>query len=250
MNSRLLMSRSRTNHGVHSESYNAVVAGCSPAPWYRLDETAGTSAADSSSSALPLSVVGSWSFSGGGVSVPAPPGFAGLSRGLNLSATPNGSLISGAGFLPGAFGGTSYSGSWTVVMWVTGSSEASQYLISRVNNAAVIYQFVADTVEFFATSYTGSDPRPGSQISMAGNDTTTPHMIVYRYAAGRWCGFKDAAKIFDVTRNFYCNSSNTLYFGTDGAGHVAKSRVFDSQFYTRALSDTEIADMWAARNSP
>lgn len=248
MSRALLMARARVNHGAHSASYDSVVDSLGSAAWYRFDETAGTTVADSSGSALPLSVVGSWNFSGVGVSVPAPPGFAGLGRGLDFSATANGSLISSVGFPSTAFGGTSYSGSWTVLVWVAGSAPASQYLLSRVNNAALIYQFVADTIEFFTTSYTGSDPRPGSQISLAGSDTTTPHLIVYRYAAGQWSGFKDGVKIFDLARNFYCNSSNTLYYGTDGAGHVAKSRVFDSQFYTRALSDAEIADIWAARN--
>lgn len=232
-----------------SASYNSVVAAAAPAAWYRLDETTGTSAADSSGSALQMSVVGSWDFSGVGVSVPAPAGFAGLGRGLDLSATPNGSLIRAVGFPSTTFGGTSYSGSWTVVIWVAGSAQASQYLASRVNNAAIIYQFVADTVEFFSNAYTGTDPRPGSQISLPASDTATPHMIVYRYDAGQWSGFKDAVKVFDFARSFYCSSSNTLYFANDGVGHVSKSRIFDSQFYGRGLSDAEIAAMYAAKNA-
>ena len=245
--------------GAGAAAYNSIVAAAVPAHWWKIDEISGSVAADSVASGnLGMSPFGlSWTFADAGVSVPAPAGYLGLGRGINLSVTGGSGTSGGLSTRPipdGLFGASSATASWTVVIWVAGSAKTSQYIAARANNgAAVIYQFVTDTVEFFAVGYTGTNPRTGSQISLPAADTTTPHMIVYRYDNGQWSGWKDGVKVFDVARSFGCvygTSYDRFFIGNDGGGNYATTRTFDCQLYGRALTDTEITDMYASRNAP
>lgn len=244
--------------GAGAAAYNSIVAAAVPAHWWKIDEISGSVAADSvASGKLDMQRFGlSWTFADAGVSESAPAGYLGLGRGINLSVTGGSGTSGGINTSPipdGLFGASSATASWTVVIWVAGSAKTSQYIAARANNgAAVIYQFVTDMVEFFAVGYTGTNPRTGSQISLPAADTTTPHMIVYRYNNGQWSGWKDGVKVFDVARSFGCvygTSYDRFFIGNDGAGNVANTRVFDCQLYGRALTDTEITDMYAARNA-
>lgn len=228
-------------------TYNGVIAAASPALWWKLDEVTGTTAADSTTgTAHSGSLTGGAAFSDSGVSIPAPTGYAGLGRGVDFSAA---SVTDVQRLTTGIAWGA---GSWSLVMWVAGSAGASQYLASRVNAAAVIYQFVTDKVEFFSGSFSGSDPRPGSQISLPASDTVTPHLVVYRYddTAGTWSGWMDNVEVFHVTRAFSCDPADFHYLGSDSTTHVTNSRVWDHQLYTRYLSDSEIGAMWDARDVP
>lgn len=229
--------------------YNSLVVAAAPLLWWKLEETSGTTAADSTSStAHDGTLNGGANFGGSGVSVAAPSGYAGLGRGIDLSAASVNDVrgaLSGANVLDRT---GVLTGAWTVVVWVAGGS-ATGYLMCRRNDGAVIYNFVANTVEFFAQNYNGADPRPGSQISLSSADTTTPHMVVYRYNSGTWSGFKDGASVFSVSRSFNLFTGyDTLHVGSDSGPTAADSRVWDVQAYDRALSDTEIADMYAARD--
>lgn len=229
-------------------SYNATVAAAVPALWWRLDETAGTTAADSGSLGNAGTLTGGATFASSGVSISAPSGYAGLGAGINLSASSVTDVrkTSISGQILGL--NNASNDTWTWVVWVAGSAGGSQYIASNVNNAAIIYQFVTDTVEFFTSSFSGTNPRTGSGISLAASDTTTPHMIVYRYNQGTWSGFLDGVSVFSVSRSFAVPSFNNLYLGSDSSTSVCNSRVWDTQCYSRALSDSEISNIYAARN--
>lgn len=68
--------------------------------------------------------------------------------------------------------------------------------------AAVIYGFVANTVEFFSQGHSGTDPRAGSQIVI--NDLL-PHTIIYTYDGAVFRGFLDGVEKFAVTKAFSIN---------------------------------------------
>jgi hypothetical protein len=228
-----------------------MVATAAPNLWWKLDETTGTSAADSSGGGNAGTLTGGASFSSTGVSIAAPSGYAGLGTGINLSATSVTDVRkTGISTSGGVMASASAADAFTWVLWVAGSAGASQYLASNVNLHAIIYQFVTDTVEFFSSSFTGTDPRPGSQISLPAADTTTPHMIVYRYNNGTWSGFKDGVSVFSVSRSFAVGATAAMYVGSDSTTGSGNSRVWDVETYRRALSDTEIANLYAARNNP
>jgi hypothetical protein len=228
-------------------SYNGVVAAAAPQLWWKLNETSGTTAADSGSGGHPGTLTGGATFAGSGVSVAAPSGYAGLGSGIDLSAA---SVTDVGGAAAGVSFGTNATGAWTVQIWMAGSA-GSGYAASRSNDAAIINQFVSDKVEFFASGFSGSDPRTGSQISLPASDTTTPHLITYCYNNGTWSGFKDGVSVFSVSRSFGCVlTAATIRVGSDGGTSTCASRVWDFQIYNRALSGTEIADIYAARNNP
>lgn len=236
-----------------SAGYNALVASYAPDNWWRLDQTSGTAATDSGSQPFDGTLTGGSTFASSGVSVPAPTGYAGLGRGVDFAAAgvDDVRFVSGGADRP-AFAQPPLSyGSWTIVLVVAGSAGASQYLASRVNSAAIIYNFVADTVEFFALGYSGDDLRPGSQIPLDSSDATTPHKIVYRYdgATNSFTGWKDGTQVFAVTRHTAVQGSFSLFIGSDSTANRSNCKTWDFQGYNRALTDSEIADMWAARNN-
>jgi hypothetical protein len=230
-----------------TSSYNTVVSALSPDWWWRLEETSGTTATDSAASPHNGTLNGGATFAGSGVSVSAPSGYAGLGKGVDFGAA-SVKDITNAGSV--ALYGTSTS-SWTAVLWLTGASGSSQYALSRANDAAIIYGFTADTVEFFSIGFSGSDPRTGSGITLTASDTTTPHMIVYRYSNGTWSGFKDGSQVFSVSRSFGLPLiTSPTYLGSDSSTNVYNGKCYDAQFYARALSGSEIANIYAARNNP
>lgn len=229
-------------------SYPSMVAAAAPTVWWKLDETTGTTAADSGSSGNAGTLTGGATFASTGVSIAAPSGYAGLGTGINLSAASVTDVRKSSATVKVLGNGTN---PFTVLVWMAGSAGASQYVFSRVNDAAIIYQFVTDKVEFFSSIFTGSDPRTGSQISLPAADTTTPHLIMYRYDGTNWSGGLDGSIVFNVARSFSIGGSATFYLGSDGSTNVCNSRIWDMQSYTtRAITDAEFANLYAARNNP
>lgn len=229
-------------------SYSALVTSYAPKLWWKLDETSGTTAANSGGdgSGSDGTLSGGASFASSGVSIAAPAGYSGLGMGVDPTAASFNDIrdvVTATNYMVSTF---------TVVLWVAGSAGANQYLLCRVNDAAIIYQFVSDTVEFFSLGYSGSNPRTGSGISLPAADTTTPHMIVYRYDGTTWSGFKDGASVFSVTRTFGFpnHDANQIYLASDSAGSYGNSKTWDAQIYDTALSDAQILAMWNARDIP
>jgi len=237
--------------GSATQSYNTVVTNLAPKMWWKLEETSGTTAADSGSAAHPGTLNGGATFASSGVSISAPSGYAGIGKGVDFSATNvNDISRSAGGYFPmdNVTGGVN---KFTILLWVAGSA-GSQYLCSRVNDAAIIYQFVSDTVEFFSSGYTGTDPRTGSGISLPASDTTTPHLIAYVYDAGTWSGYKDGSQVFSVSRTFSLPVTNgSFYLGSDSGTSRSPSRMWEMQAYGgTALSASDISSIWNARNNP
>lgn len=225
-------------------SYNSLVDAAAPLLWWKLEETSGTAAADSSGNGYG-GTLSSSNFGAADVSVIAPSGYDGIGRGVNFNIL--GGRVYSANNAALALGGSS-SSAWTLIVWMAGSSGGSQYIANRQNDMGLIYNYVAGTVEFNST-YTGSNPRTGSGISLPTGDTTTPHMIVYRYDNGQWAGFKDGANVFDVSRSFSLGTSVQHWnLGSADSSNQSKCRMWDFQVYGRALTDTEISDMYAARD--
>lgn len=226
-------------------TYLSVVSASSPDLWYRMDDAASASSSvlDSGTPGTNTGTIGT-RLDDAGLRVTAPAGYAGILGGFDftkfgdLRCTPTAaSYIGDAG---NAFG---------VFMWMTGSPGGGQYVASRVNNAAVIYGFVADTVEFFSIGYSGSNPRTGSQISLPSSDTSTPHLIGYVYDGTTFKGYKDGVQVFSNTMTFSLPSSTALYIGSDSSGNEYTGKMYDFMaFRGRAPSAAEISSWYAARN--
>lgn len=241
---RVLLSRGPAG----SASYASLVAGYGPKIWWQLEEVSGTSAANSGSdgSGSAGTMTGGASFASSGVSIAAPAGYSALGNGVDPTAAGFDEIRNNVTIT------NPFAGAFTAILWVAGSSGGSQYLLCRINDAAIIYQFVSDTVEFFSLGYSGTNPRTGSGISLPGSDTTTPHMIVYRYDGTNWAGFKDGTTVFNVARVFGIPNATggRLYLANDSATSYGNSKTWDMQLYDFALSDAEISALWDARDTP
>jgi hypothetical protein len=89
-----------------------------------------------------------------------------------------------------------------VAFQLNATGQTQKYLVmdgASADQTAIIYGYVANTVEFFAQGYTGTDPRTGSGIVV--NDTL-PHVIIYTYDGTNWRGYLDGVEKFSVTRTF------------------------------------------------
>lgn len=228
-------------------SYNSVVSTAAPYLWWRLDDTTGTSATDDGSTTNTGTLTGGATFASSGVSISAPSGFSGLGTGVDLSAGSVSDIRKLSASI--SFLGDS-ANAFTALIWMAGSAGGSQYVASRVNDAAIIYQFVSDKVEYYSGVFSGSDPRTGSQISLAASDTTTPHLIMYRYDGTNWSGGLDGSIVFNVVRAFSIGTSTNFYLGSDSSTNVCNSSMWDFQCYTRDITDGEFLDMFNARDNP
>lgn len=97
-------------------------------------------------------------------------------------------------------------GDFTISLWMKSGNVAqtNRYLLAsnspgNVNQYALIYGYVSQSVEFFSNSFTGADPRTGSTIAIA---DTAWHHIAYSYRNGVWSGYRDGVEIFSVLRVF------------------------------------------------
>ena len=226
--------------------FNSYVDSLLPLMRWKLEQASGVTEPDASGNGYNGTLSGT-TFAAEGISVPAVVGYSGLSRGYKFPDT--GQVIASQSSYALALG-ASTSSEWTICIFLAGSPGSNQYLLNRGNSAALIYQYVTDTVEFFRTRGSGVNPRDSSGIPLGGDDTDTPHMIVYRYNNGQWSGFKDGAVVFDVSAVFSLSGSPSQWFLAESSGGSAHSpaKMWEVQLYDRALSNAEIADMWSYRD--
>lgn len=216
-------------------SYDDLMLSLSPFRWWKLEEVSGTTIADSSGNGghgTSVSTIVS-----GNVS-PVVPAVPGVGQGVS------GNMLT----LPcPAFMGNA-SGAWTIVMWLVGASGANNYVLHNSGNrAAFIYNYVAGNIELFRNvGGSGGDPRPNSQIPLSTTDPN-PSMIVYRYNNGNWSGFKNGVKVFDVSRSFALADDTGAWTAPDTAGvNPFAGKRYDLAFFNKALSDSQIADLYEA----
>jgi hypothetical protein len=147
--------------------------------------------------------------------------------------------------------GTSASGAWSICIFAnfTNTGAPQWYLADRSgNDMSVIYGFVSRTVEMFSQSSVG-DPRPGSQIDVL---TAGLHQIVYTYNNGNFRGYRDGVLVFSTTRSLtFGGAQNVWNIGqTNVNGNRFGGPIFDFQLYNRALTESEILQMWSLRDTP
>jgi hypothetical protein len=120
-----------------------------------------------------------------------------------------------------------------VAFQLNATGQTQKYLVidgASADQSAIIYGYVANTVEFFAQGYTGSDPRTGSGIVV--NDTL-PHVIIYTYDGTNWRGYLDGIEKFSVARTFSLFGSTGTASGFIG-GATATTGVVNATFNLHA----------------
>ena len=145
-------------------------------------------------------------------------------------------------------------GPFTVAFWFrsTSTSQTNKYILNFTENggaydqASVIYEFVNDKVEFFASGYGGTDPRTGSQITVA--DTNWHHIAYRKDASGAsaWNYFLDGTKTqISASINFTISSALTRVFvgAQVGAGFPCACDIADLGTWNTSVDDASIAAM-------
>ena len=93
-------------------------------------------------------------------------------------------------------------------------AQTNKYIMSKQNRPGIIWEYVNNTIEFFADGtggYSGTNPRTDSGITI--NDTEW-HTIVYEYNGSTWKGSRDGTEVFSVSRTFSLGTNtNNWIFG-------------------------------------
>lgn len=106
---------------------------------------------------------------------------------------------------------------FTIAFWMKAANltQTNKYILSKNNFYAILWEYVNNTVEFFALGFAGPDnPRVGSQIVVADTDW---HYIVYAYDGSTWMGYKDGKEVFSLIKTFTLGTSaDPLSIGCTG----------------------------------
>jgi len=134
-----------------------------------------------------------------------------------------------------------------VAFQLNATGQANKYLVmdgSGLSQSAIILGYVANTIEFFAQGYSGSDPRPGSQIAV--NDTN-PHVAVYSYDGTTFRGFLDGVEKFSIARSFSLSMGGSI--GFIGASNAAGANLANVTMYAHTRFSRGLASETARRLS-
>ncbi len=100
---------------------------------------------------------------------------------------------------------------FAIAMWFRSAttSQSSKYLLDKNNRYAFLYRWGGgNDFEFFASGYTGDDPRTGSSIPVT---DTLWHHVVYSYSGTTWEGFLDGKRIFSLSKTFTLATTPTAF---------------------------------------
>lgn len=115
--------------------------------------------------------------------------------------------------------GIQFSNDFGVSFWFKPSSivgTPNDYILDKQPNRwAIIFGFVAATIEFFSVGHTGDNPRTGSQILLS---DTEWHHIIYNYDGATWAGYLDGSSVFSMSATFTLDTTlnNPLFVGCTG----------------------------------
>ncbi|MBU6320949.1 four helix bundle protein [Patescibacteria group bacterium] len=130
-------------------------------------------------------------------------------------------------------------------------AQTNTYIMSRNNStggtqSSIIFGFVPSTIEFYASGFSGSDPRTGSQISIS---DTRWHQVTYTYDGTTWSGYRDGQQIFSTSRTFSLSTASLdgWYIGSANTfANFIKASLDDVRIYNRALSASEVQELYNA----
>lgn len=140
----------------------------------------------------------------------------------------------------------SSSGPFTIVFWFKSgdTSQSNVYICHSLQTGiqiAIIYEFVNDTIEFYAAGYADDNPRTDSGITAA--DTNWHHIAYRKDASGssNWDKFLDGSKTNIGTKDFTFGAAEDFYLFAGSFGNELDGSLFDFAIYESALTDAEIA---------
>jgi hypothetical protein len=142
---------------------------------------------------------------------------------------------------------------FTISLWFAPAvlTQTNRYLLSKLNTAqndnnySVIWEYVNNTVEFYAGGFSGTSPRTGSGMVIS---DTNMHHIVYTYNGSTWSGYLDSVPIFSVSRTFSLNTGTGQFVigaFTNASGTVPNGIIDEVRVYNRCLSMFEVKQLYS-----
>lgn len=130
------------------------------------------------------------------------------------------------------------------------TSQTNKYIMAKTNGVgqyAIIYEYTNDQIEFYGTTFgsgsgvIGSDPRPGSAISIT---NTNWHHVAYTYDGSVFKGYLDGVQVFSNSIVFalrqLTSASWYLAAANSTAGSNANLKLDEFRIWNRALCIDEI----------
>jgi hypothetical protein len=119
-------------------------------------------------------------------------------------------------------------------------TQSDKYLLNTANRPGIIWEYVDDSVEFYVDSYTGDNPRTGSQIELSDTNWAS---IVYSYDGSTWAGYKNGSSVFSTSSTFSIAShTGNLAIGASGSA----SNFVDGLIDEVRISSTARSAAWLA----
>ena len=146
---------------------------------------------------------------------------------------------------------------FTISLWMWPSSMATtnKHVFSKVNatftdnNYAVLFEYVADQVEFYAGGYTGTNPRTGSGMTIP--NANNWHHVVYSYNGATLNGYVDGVLKISVATVFSLQSASNSFLTIGGNyqfGNQFQGRLKDLKIYNRGLVWSEVRELYVNPN--
>jgi hypothetical protein len=129
---------------------------------------------------------------------------------------------------------------WTKVNALSGNS----YVVTNYQNrSTILWGYVANSYEFYTSTYTGDNPRTGSAIAVS---DTEWHHIAYTYDGTTWSGYLDGSVVFSGGASFTLTEGTSVFIIMSANGSVApfNGAVDDIRIYDRGLTAGEIGEIY------
>lgn len=240
--SRVTVRVSNTEHVTVAEALRP--RGNAPVAWYRLNDTLREEI-----SATAVTPVGS-----GAAYVDGPAG-GGDQAATFLGTSATSFHVSAPGRVEHNLGST-----WTLSFWIKrpAPAQANKYVMNRGNNWAVLYGYTTGQLEFFASGYSGTDPRTGTGVSLSAD--TWSHIAYVRGVAPAdspvpdlqsWQVYVNGALAYTTTRTFSlaqqsANFSPLMVGGFDASTGRFLGSLFDVAIHPIGLRDAEVKRLYEA----
>lgn len=134
-------------------------------------------------------------------------------------------------------------------MVVDGCTPDGTGMVPADNNYAILFEYVADQVEFYAGGYTGTNPRTGSGMTIP--NAVNWHHVVYSYNGATLNGYVDGVLKISVATVFSLQSASNSFLSIGGNyqfGNQFQGRLKDVRLYNRGLVHSEIMQLYVNPN--
>lgn len=143
---------------------------------------------------------------------------------------------------------SSFSINHTIAAWIKPDdlSDADDYIMSRGNRWAILWEFVADQAEFFASPYTGDNPRTNTGMTL----TTSWQHVVYTYNGTHQLGYLNGSVTVNEAKTFNISplADDAAIGAYSGGANWFDGQIDEVGFWDRALTPAEVYKLYVRQS--